>query len=59
MQNRKERNLLTLPRRSTSRSDGAPYNSNHMWESRGLKLQNIINAITKCARFQKKMCAQT
>jgi hypothetical protein len=32
--------ILTLPIRSTSRSDGDPYNSNHMKESRGLKLSN-------------------
>lgn len=35
---RKQKNSLTLPIRSTSRSDGDPYNSNHIYESTGLKL---------------------
>lgn len=36
---------LTLPMRSTSRSEGDPYNSNHMYEPAGLKLPMIKRSV--------------
>lgn len=47
-------NVLTLPIRSTSRSDGDPYNSNHMKESRGLKLSTTKRRLERKRERNKR-----
>lgn len=46
--------ILTLPIRSTSRSDGDPYNSNQMKESRGLKLSTAKKKVRSKERQKGK-----
>lgn len=46
--------ILTLPKRSTSRSDGDPYNSNQMKESRGLKLSTAKKKVRSKERQKGK-----